>query len=107
MSDIYRQTPGELDLELVRGEPFTMSFTVDRNLAGYTHYAAIRLAGGGDVPFSVTCVDGLPSTLGVTLTDEQSTALPLGLRRWYYRWVHPVSGERTVLAGEVKIVSPT
>ncbi len=107
MAETYKTTPGELDIEMTHGEPFSMSFTVSKNLAGYEHAAAVKLPDGTEIPMSIE-VDPGPTTsvVGITLSDMEVTEIMPGVKRWYYRWVAPITGERTVLHGKAKIVSP-
>lgn len=103
MTDSYDLVPGILPITITKDEPWSMSFTVSRNLAGFAHSAAVVLP-GAEVPMAATCTPGTPTSLvNLSLTDEQVTALSLGIDRWYYRWVDPATGERTILKGPAKI----
>lgn len=105
MAETFSTKPGELDIEITHGEPWSMSFTVNKNLTGFTHYAAVVLANGTEVEISTSATPGATSTVGLSLSDAQVTALDLGVRRWYYRWTDPVNGERTILRGDAKVLS--
>lgn len=115
----FSQLPGELTLQLVRGDEvnFSAVFTAV-DLTGYTVtsgvYAGIGAAATETlivtpaVSVSVATAAGVTSsTVQVSLTETQTYALsPNTIQRWYLRWVSPGGVTRTVLSGAVNAKNP-
>lgn len=110
----YSQLPGELNLELVKGDEFPFSATFNLDLSGYTLSAGIvnattlSTAGTPSVTPTVTTSSGVTTTsVAFLLTETQTTALAVGTRyRWFLRWVSPTGVTLTVLSGGVRVSNP-
>ena len=114
----YSQLPGSLDLSLIAGDEFTFSAVFDLNLTGYTVTASVVNAETDAVlatpQLSITY--GASSTVAVTLTEAQTTAIyagsePIGgaptIRvRWHLRWMSAAGYTRTALSGLAKVARP-
>jgi len=115
----YSQLPGDLTLQIVRGDEVSFSavFTgVD--LTSYTLAAGIYSGFGATatdtlvatptLTKTVATVAGVTSsTVQVSLTETQTAAIsPTGTSRWYLRWVSPGGVTRTVLSGIVTAQNP-
>jgi hypothetical protein len=105
VAQTYRQNPQELDLEITHGEPWSMAFTVNVDVGGYTFESAVVLNNGIVVPITtgVRSVIDEVSTIALRLEDAAVTALQLGEARWFFKWVPPGGDERTILSGAVRI----
>lgn len=115
----FSQLPGELTLEIVRGDEVTFSAVfAATNLTGYTVSAAVYTGFGAaaittpvtvpTVTVSMATVGGVTnSTVQVSMTETQTLAIsPTGSSRWYLRWVSPGGVTRTVLSGLVRASNP-
>lgn len=115
----FSQLPGELTLEIVRGDEVTFSAVFSAlDLTGYTVSAAVYAGLGAAaittpvaypaVTVSTATVNGVTSsTVQVSMTETQTLAIsPTGLSRWYLRWVSPGGVTRTVLSGVVRASNP-
>ena len=116
---IFSQLPGDLDVQIVRGDEVTFSAVFTGvNLTGYTVTAAVYSGFGADAittPVAVPTVtvtmatanNVTSSTVQVSMTETQTLAIsPTGSSRWYLRWVSPGGVTRTVLSGNVTAQNP-
>jgi hypothetical protein len=101
----FSQTPGLLNLELVRGDDF--SFSVDFNVTLFGYVVSSRIIGiqFGEVVATPTTVITSSATgvVSVSLTSEETAALPAGTYRWQMDWTAPGDVDRRVLAGFVEV----
>lgn len=119
MAATFSQLPGDLTLEIVRGDEVTFSAVfAGTNLTGYTVSAAVYSGFGATatntpvatptVTVTTATVAGVTSsTVQVSMTETQTLAIsPTGSSRWYLRWVSPGGVTRTVLSGVVRASNP-
>lgn len=108
MAETFKTEPGELDIEMTWGEPWSMSLSIYKDITDFTHKAVVVLGNGEEIEITVTPLpfDNPITVVGFTLTDEETTAMDLGIRKWYYRWTDPIYGERHVLRGKWTVKSP-
>ena len=114
----YNQLPGTLDLALVAGDEFTFTATFDQNLTGHTLTASVFNAADDSVLATptLTSVNGASSTVTMTLTEVQTTAIydgsspvqgtPTARVRWFLRWSSPSGYTRTVLSALARVARP-
>lgn len=115
----YSQIPGELTLQIVRGDEVTFSAVFSAlDLTGYTVSAAVYTGTGStatNTPVATPAVTVTTATVGgvtnstvqVTMTETQTLAIsPTSSNRWYLRWVSPGGVTRTVLSGPVRASNP-
>lgn len=110
----YSQLPGDLNLELVKGDEFPFAATFNLDLTGYTLSAGVvnaaTLASVGTPTITMTTATSggtTTTTVSFLLTETQTTALVVGTRyRWFFRWVSPLGVTRTVLSGVVRVTNP-
>lgn len=116
---IYSQLPGDLTLQLVRGDEVTFSavfsgvdltnYTLSAGVySGFGSTATDTLVATPTLTKTVATVAGVTSsTVQVSLTETQTAAIsPTGTSRWYLRWVSPGGVTRTVLSGIVTAQNP-
>lgn len=119
MAATYSQLPGDLTVQLVRGDEVSFSAVfAGVNLTGYTVTAAVYSGFGAtatDTPVVVpsvtvttaTVAGVTSSTAQISMTETQTLAIsPTGQSRWYLRWVSPGGVTRTVLSGVVQAQNP-
>jgi hypothetical protein len=101
----YKLVAGLLNLEMMWGEPWSMSIVVNRLLTGFTHYAAIVFPNSNELEMTIESVVNNPEVgktrINFSLTDAQAETLPQGELYWYYKWTPPDLLDRTILAGDV------
>ncbi|NBX91624.1 MAG: hypothetical protein EBQ85_00145 [Proteobacteria bacterium] len=114
---VFSQLPGELTLQLVRGDEVSFSavFT-GSDLATYTLESHVYTGQRDTLTVLVTptvtkstaTVAGVTSTtVQISMTETQTLAIPsYGTPRWYLRWVSAGGVTRTILAGAVKAENP-
>lgn len=115
----FSQLPGDLDVQIVRGDEVTFSAVFAAvDLTGFTVSAAVYSGFGADAlttPVAVPTVtvttatanNVTSSTVQVSMTETQTLAIsPTGSSRWYLRWVSPGGVTRTVLSGNVTAQNP-
>lgn len=119
MAAVYSQLPGDLTLQIVRGDEVTFSAVfAATDLTGYTVTAAVYAGVGPTatntpvatptVTVTTATVAGVTSsTVQVSMTETQTLAIsPTASSRWYLRWVSPGGVTRTVLSGSVRAQNP-
>lgn len=93
--------PGLLNVRVVQGDAFScgVDFTVD--LTAYTVEAEIYSTASGDTVKALTTNAALAADgkINVSLTPEQTAALPRGTYRWRLTWQSGGSNRRTALYG--------
>lgn len=107
----FSALPGELNLQLVRGDEFSFSATFNLNLTGFTRSASIyndatnTAITAPTMTLTTTTVGSVTtSTVTFTLTETQTASLTAARMRWYFQWVSGSGVTRTVLAGTVKAI---
>jgi len=119
MATVYSQLPGDLTLQIVRGDEVSFS-AVFANviLTGYTVTAGVYSGFGPTATDTLvvtptvtvttaTANNFTSSIVQVSMTATQTAAIsPTGLSRWYLRWVSPGGVTRTVLSGVVSAQNP-
>ena len=119
MASTYTQLPGDLSLQIVRGDEVTFSAVfAGVDLTGYTVSSAVYSGFGATatatpvatptLTVTMATVAGVTSsTVQVSMTETQTAAIsPTGTSRWYLRWVSPGGVTRTVLSGNVTASNP-
>lgn len=113
----FTQLPGELGLQLVRGDEITFTATFAAiDLSAYTLSAGVYTGFGATlvdvaaptVTKTTTTSGGVTSTIvTINLTEAQTMAISSTTpTRWYLRWVSPENVTRTILAGSVDARNP-
>jgi hypothetical protein len=116
---VFSQLPGDLDVQIVRGDEVTFSAVfAATNLTDFTVTAAVYSGFGADAistPVATPTVtvtmattnNVTSSTVQVSMTETQTLAIsPTGSSRWFLRWVSPGGVTRTVLSGTVTAQNP-
>lgn len=101
---VYQQLPGYLSLAFRRGDTFTATVDFDIDTTSFTWEAQIRSPVTGEAVQAVTVAETDPSAGIVTLslTDEQTDALPEGT--WSWTLVGEAGGvRRTYFSGFVEV----
>ena len=119
MATVYSQLPGDLTLQLVRGDEVSFSAVfASVDLTGYTVTAGVYSGFGPTATDTLvvtptvtvttaTANNVTSSTVQVSMTETQTAAIsPTGTSRWYLRWVSPGGVTRTVLSGVVSAQNP-
>lgn len=101
----YDQTPGVLNLQLVRGDDF--SALIDFSLTGMTAYtctaAMTSLVTGSEVKtITVSAVAATAGQFNISLTDAETAALARGTYGWNFKWTEG-NATRTALNGYVEV----
>jgi len=107
----------------VTGDELAITLDFDRSLVGYSITAPIYVTkvyasqGGGQgfvttvgataTSFVIQNTDLAAGQITIGLSEQQTSSLsPAIAYRWYMRWVDPGMVTRTVLSGDVTVVSP-
>lgn len=103
---VYEQLPGELGLQLKRGDHF--STDVDFNptdLTGYSVTASLSSAVTGEevLPLTVAVTDALAGRVNISMTSSQTASIQPGTYAWSMKW-DAGGSKRTALAGFVEVV---
>lgn len=101
----YDQTPGSLNLSLVRSDDFSSLIDFSIGMSGYTVTAGITsLVTGNEVqPLTVSIVSATAGQVNVSLTDTQTAALARGTYGWRMQWTEN-NATRTALTGFVEVL---
>jgi hypothetical protein len=108
---LYEQTPGSLNLSFVRGDDFTTPVDFSISMAGYQVSAEIissvsgaEVAAGAKIQdFTITIVNAATGQYNLSLTDQQTAAIPRGTYAWRMKWTEG-SETRTALSGFVEVL---
>jgi hypothetical protein len=101
---VFEQLPGYLSLAFRRGDDFTATVDFNVNTTGFTWSAQIRspITGEAVQAVSVANTDPTAGIVTLSLTDEQTEALPEGT--WGWTLVGTVGGvTRTYFSGFVEV----
>lgn len=97
--------PGSLNIRVTQGDALScgLDFTVD--LTGYTIAAEVYAAATGDTVQALTVNAGSAADgqVTVSLTPNETAALPRGTYRWRLTWQSGGSNRRTALSGFFEI----
>ena len=101
----YSQLPGELNLDILRGDELSISIDFSVDVTGYTVSSNIvsLVDSASIVSPAVTITDAGNGVVSLALTETQTAALPSGSRRLFVSWVAPGDVPRRVLAGIVEV----
>jgi hypothetical protein len=102
VADVYRIVPGEVDVEVVLGDEFGQTLTVNRDLTGYTFEATVA---GQTITTAVISAAPTVSSLRLSLTETQVAGLGQGEFPYRLRWTAPGDVRRTILAGKFKVTT--
>ena len=105
MSTTFSITPGDLTLEVKRGNRFATVVDFDISLTGYTVTSTIVsvVSGSTVLPITVDASLFADGKVGLSLSDSQTSALAAGTYRWSLTW-NQGSSPRTALEGFLEIV---
>lgn len=120
---LLTKLPGDLSLKFVQGDQMQINCDFDLNVTGYTitnviYVKQVFASGGGGsgfvstvgatvTAFEQTILNASQGTLLLDLPENKSSMLtPANGYRWYLRWVDTGGITRTVLSGDVTVVSP-
>lgn len=119
MATVYSQLPGDLTLQIVRGDEVSFSAVfAGVDLTGYTVSAGVYSGFGPTATDTLvvtptvtvttaTANNVTSSTVQISMTETQTAAIsPMGSSRWYLRWISPGGVTRTVLSGVVSAQNP-
>lgn len=119
MAAVFSLLPGDLTLQIVRGDEVTFSaIFAGVDLTGYTLSAGVYSGFGPTATDTLvvtptvtvttaTANNVTSSTVQVSMTETQTAAIsPIGSSRWYLRWVSPGGVTRTILSGQVQAQNP-
>jgi len=101
---VFEQLPGYLALSFRQGDDFTTTVDFDFNVTGYTWQADVRstITGESVEEISVTVTDAAAGQMTLSLTDEETAALPAGT--WGWTLVGTAGGvKRTYFSGFVEV----
>lgn len=112
------QIPGDVGIQLVRGDEYSWSLRILKDLTGYTLSTGIYDASlASNAPPNITSptftstvatVAGVVRTTVVCTLTETQTALfdANGNYRWFLRWVSPGGVTRTIVSGQIDVRLP-
>lgn len=105
MSTSYDQTPGTLNLSLVRGDDFSALIDLSISIVSYAVTAEVTslVTGAQVVPFTVTIPSAANGQINIALTDTQTAAIPRGTYGWNLKWTENAA-TRTALTGYVEVL---
>lgn len=100
----YDQTPGVLNLQLVRGDDFSALIDFSISMTGYTCTSSLTsLVTGSDVKaLTVSTVAATAGQFNVSLSDTETSALARGTYGWKFTWTEGTA-TRTALNGYVEV----
>lgn len=101
----YTQLPGTLNLALRKADEFSTLVDFSIALTGYTVASSIVSAVTGNevVAPTTTVVDPSSGEVNVSLTESQTSSMPVGTYRWLLWWDAPGDVRRTALTGFVEV----
>jgi len=99
------QVAGRLNLALVRGDDFGQLLDLSIDLTGYTFEASIysTLTGEEFLAPSVTEVDLSYGQVNLSMTSEETAALPVGTLGFRITWTAPGGAVRRFLEGVCEV----
>lgn len=99
--------PGVLSAKAARADGISMTIDFDTSLAGYSLESVVLSAVSGTqvATMTATLVDGGAGIVGVSLSREQTSALPVGTYNWTLAWTTPGNVHRTAFAGTVELIA--
>ncbi len=97
----FSQLPGTLNVDIVQGDDVAFTIDFDVNMTGYLVASEIRSTISHAVVATPTTTLSAPATgiVVVTMTDTQTSSLPVGTYRWALSWETPAGDNRMVLSG--------
>lgn len=105
------QIPGELNLEIVQGDDYTMQLSADVNYSGYSFITTVHPINGTTAVTAQTVLSAgtSTSTVQVTLTATQTSALDVttdeGPHNWKIVYTDTNNLTRTWIKGELTILT--
>jgi len=105
MSNTYSALPGSLNLSFRKSDQFGTQVDFDVSLTGATVSSSIVSATSGATvtPVTTTLDDASAGKVGISLTESQTSALPVGTYNWYMVVAQPGDVQRTYLTGVVEV----
>lgn len=105
MSSTYSQLPGTLNLSFRRSDQFGTQVDFDVSLVGASVTSRIVSAVSGSTvaSFTTTLDDAAGGKIGISLTESQTSVIPVGTYNWYMIVVQPGDVQRTYLTGVVEV----
>ncbi len=101
----YSQLPGLLNLAMRRGDTFSTTVDFDVDLSGHTVTAAVvsPITGATTSTIVTSVAAGTAGVVSLSMSDVQTSAVPVGTHGWRLEWVTPGGYRRTVLSGFVEV----
>lgn len=105
----FTQYPGTLDIAFVQGDDFALAVDFDVALTNYTVSASITSTNLGETVAepTVVIVSAADGTVSVSLTGEETAAIPRGTYRWGLTWETPGGLQRQAISGFCEVRSPS
>lgn len=101
----YDQTPGTLNLSLVRGDDFSALVDFSIAMTGYAVTAGMYSLVTDElvISFTVTATNLANGQVNISLSDTQTASLARGTYAWSLRWTEN-NATRTALSGFVEVL---
>ena len=114
MTETIAQEPAIQDIRFVAGDDLTIPFqigTEDANgtftatdVTGYTFESVIK-TNSGDIAATLIIVNALTGVIAVTWSDSQTGAIRPSCYRWFLGMTDTAGYERTIVYGNVEVLS--
>jgi len=98
----FDQVPGELDIEIIKGDDLLIGLNFGMDLTGYTFMAVVQTTFPG-VPLTVSVVDQTAGSVNIVLSNSITSLMVTGTYNWNFKWTAPGAINRTVLAGTFQV----
>jgi hypothetical protein len=107
MPNTYTQLPGALNLSFRRSDQFGTQIDFDVDMTGVSVVSSIVSAVTGSVvmPLTTTIDNAATGKIGISLTESQTSALPVGTYNWRMIVTQTGDVQRTYLTGIVEVRS--
>lgn len=99
MAYTVNQLPAPVDFNLVSGDDFTATITLNMDITGYT-FAAVVDTTPVATNFTVAVIDAITGKLTITLTAAQTAGIT-SATSWDMRWTDPDTKKLTIFCGTV------
>lgn len=105
MSGTYAQLPGTLNLAFRRSDQFGTQVDFDVSLIGcsVTSQIVSAVSGQAVASFTTTLDDAGAGKVGLSLTESQTSAIPVGTYNWIMVVTQAGDVQRTYLSGVVEV----
>lgn len=101
----YTQEPGALHIALTRGDELGATFDFSNDLTGHTLVGSVvsLVSAQTMTPLSVSVTSQTAGIVSLSLTELQTSLLPVGTYGWNVYWDAPGSVRRTALSGTLDV----